>query len=537
MNMRSRLFLRLILACGVLLPWLVHAGVDTAWVRRYDGAAHLGADATGLAVDSNGDIIVAGVSLATDSTFDWVTIKYLPNGETAWVRTSDFDYGKRKPSGLGVDVQGNVYISGSNNEGRMVTIKYSPTGNQLWHEYSGSQGGANGLVLDSHGNVIVCGSSYRASSDAAYVKYRPNGDTAWARFYDWAGLDDYALAVGCGQADNPVATGYGTGSSTHIDCVTVMRDSTGSQLWAAGYDGPNHGVDVACAVAVDESGNTTVAGYGDNGYGTPPDYLTIKYDTVGETLWTRRYDGPSHEDDEATALTTDQDGNVFVTGYSYDTATQNDYLTVKYDSAGNQMWVARYNGAGNGPDQACAIVTDRLGNAYITGTARIHQYTAGCVTIKYDADGDTCWVATFPAPPLTPAVGGAIAIGPEDCIYIAGGCDGDILVIKYVQSGGVAEGNDVPVARRASLVAEPSVFRTRTALYLCVDKPAATHVALYDAEGRRVRTLTSGLNGIGATTATWDGCDERGKRLSPGVYIVVLEAGGQRVNAKVVMSE
>jgi len=266
-----------------------------------------------------GNVYVTGTSMSDtgDNTqyLDFVTIKYHANGDTAWVRRQDFG-GKDVSRGLGVDVQGNVYVAGTNNDDRIVTAKYSPSGTLLWSRLFGSQGGAQDLAIDSRGSIIVCGSSCRSSADMVTIKYCPNGDTAWVRYYDWAGSDDRALAAAIGESDDVIVSGYGATATTHIDCTTVRYDSTGSQLWAAGYDGPKHGADFASDVAVDDSGNAVITGCGDNGYGTPWDYLTIKYDSVGETLWTRRYNGTANGDDEASTLVVDKSGYVYVTGFA-----------------------------------------------------------------------------------------------------------------------------------------------------------------------------------------------------------------------------
>ena len=526
----------LVLGMGLVVPGLLIAGVDTAWVRRYDGPAHGGDIATGLTVDSAGNVYVVGGSTGVGTGGDCVTIKYYPNGDTAWVRRADFG-GKDLPSGLGVDAQGNVYVTGTNNDSRMFTVKYSPAGNRLWYEFFGSQGGASDLVLDSHGDILVCGSSYRASSDAAAVKYRPNGDTAWARYYDWEGYEDYAQAIACGQANDPAMAGYGAGATSHYDCITVLYDSSGGPLWASVYDGPNHGDDRSCDVAASSSGNVVTTGRTDDGYTTPPDYLTILLSSQGETLWTRTYDGPDRDWDEAAAVALDFDNNAYVTGYSHGYSTNDDYVTVKYDLAGTQVWLARFDGPAGGPDHARAIAVDRQGNAYVAGSARIQQSLVGCAAVKYDSSGDSVWVATYTTPTGTVSYGTKIAVGIDGCVYVAGIGDNDILTIKYVQDAGVAEESHAPVALRHSLIAEPSVFGSRTVLHFCTGRSAAGRISVYDAEGRRVRRLLGGSRVIGTASATWDGCDERGMRLSPSVYIVVLEAGEERAQVKVVMSE
>jgi len=543
MNRVASLLLGMVLG----VPGLLSAGVDTAWVRRYDGPAHGEDWATRIVADSAGNVSVTGTSMSdtgqNSQYLYFVTIKYYPHGDTAWVRRQDFG-SKDIPYGLGVDAQGNVYVTGTNNDSRMVTVKYGPTGNRLWYEFCGSQGGASDLVLDSRGNIIVCGSSYRASLDAATVKYRPNGDTAWARFYDWAGLEDLVTATACGQRDDIATTGDGATSTTHIDCITVRYDSTGDQLWAAGYDGPKHGVDAPNDLAACKNGDVVVTGFGDNGYGTPLDYLTIRYDSLGETLWTRRYDGPAHDWDEASAVAVDSDGSVYVTGYSYNASTKGDYTTIKYDSAGSVVWLRTYDGLSHNNDQAYGLALGDDGCVYVTGRSRGNGTQYDCATIRYGASGETLWTARYDGPFHGNDEATCMAINGRGDVAIAGFCDKyggldsmDMLVIKYVQNGGVAEQLAAPVASRLSLVVEPTVSNSRITLRYSIGSSASVRLLVFDAEGRRVRTLAGGGASAGANTAVWDGLDERGKRVPAGVYAIVLEADKERMFVKVVMSE
>ena len=42
------------------------------------------------------------------------------------------------------------------------------------------------------------------------------------------------------------------------------------------------------------------------------------------------------------SLAVGPEDNIYVTGYSFGEKTSYDYVTVKYDSEGNQLWVVRY---------------------------------------------------------------------------------------------------------------------------------------------------------------------------------------------------
>lgn len=63
-----------------------------------------------------------------------------------------------------------------------------------------------------------------------------------------------------------------------------------------------------------------------------------------------------------------------------------------------------------------------------------------------------------------------------------------------------------------------------------------TKLVLYDAAGRRVRTLVDARLGPGAHVARWDGRDDRGTRAASGVYFAKLTAGNAERRAKVVLT-
>ena len=87
--------------------------------------------------------------------------------------------------------------------------------------------------------------------------------------------------------------------------------------------------------------------------------------------------------DFATAITVGSSGNVYITGQSL-----GDYGTIKYDSAGQQQWVVRYNGPQGFDDYASGIAIDRRENVYVTGATRQSDITFDwdIATIKYIPD-------------------------------------------------------------------------------------------------------------------------------------------------------
>jgi len=77
-----------------------------------------------------------------------------------------------------------------------------------------------------------------------------------------------------------------------VDFSTIKFAPCGTLLWQRLYNNTGSGADEAVALAVNSSGDVYVTGQSASAKGAGLDYATIKYDTNGEQLWVARYDGP-----------------------------------------------------------------------------------------------------------------------------------------------------------------------------------------------------------------------------------------------------
>lgn len=163
--------------------------------------------------------------------------------------------------------------------------------------------------------------------------------------------------------------------------------------WEARHNGAGNGYDYAGGIAVDNAGNAYVTGAS---YGTTEqDYITLKYNTNGVQLWQKNYDGPGHGYDIAHAIAVDNSGNVYVTGESQSAAFKTDYRTIKYSSSGVQQWTASYNGTADDNDVANAIAVDAGGNVCVTGYINGIIDNWDVATVKYSALGAQQWVKKY----------------------------------------------------------------------------------------------------------------------------------------------
>ncbi|MEO0083819.1 MAG: SBBP repeat-containing protein, partial [candidate division WOR-3 bacterium] len=294
---------------------------------------------------------------------------------------------------------------------------------------------------DGSGNVYVTGYSWGSgtSYDYATIKYNSQGVEQWVARYNGPGnIWDWAYAIAVDGSGNVYVTGYSYGSGTYGDYATIKYNSSGQVEWVARYNGPGNSYDCAYAIAVDGLGNVYVTGES-YGSGTSYDYATVKYNSQGVEQWVARYNGPVNSYDYAYAIAVDGSGNVYVTGESYGSGTSYDYATVKYNSQGVEQWVARYNGPGNGWDEASAIAVDGSGNVYVTGKS-YGSDSLDYATVKYNSQGVEQWVARYNGPGNDYDWARAIAVDGLGNVYVTGYSDGsgtsyDYATIKYVQTG------------------------------------------------------------------------------------------------------
>jgi len=304
------------------------------WVRRYSSGAYLDT-AADIAIDSFGNVIVTGVSAAKDSGNDFLTIKYGPNGADKWVRRYDGPIGEGdKATGVVVDSEGNVYVTGTSmGEGTswdFCTIKYSPGGTQLWVKRWDGPGhlgdGALGIAIDESDLVYVTGYSYTPANDGDYltIAYSKSGTVRWTRRYDGPshGPDvPWAIAV---DGDGVYVTGGSAGNNTGQDYATVGYHLDGTPRFAKRYTSSGKYEDVPNAIAAG-NGRVYVTGFSGS------DCYTIAYGAAGGYKWSDRYNGPASTFDQGNAIGVNlANGNVFLTGGSGGVGTKSDFVTIGY---------------------------------------------------------------------------------------------------------------------------------------------------------------------------------------------------------------
>jgi hypothetical protein len=192
-----------------------------------------------------------------------------------------------------------------------------------------------------------------------------------------------------------------TNTNAGMDDVFLVKYS-GIPLWAHRAGGTNY--DYGMAVATDASGSVFITGhyysasiiFGNdtlqNTAGGGTDIYTVKFSSAGNELWARTGGGIGF--DESTTICTDASGNVYIAGEFYSSSmTFGSHTVTNRDSNMNtmDMFIVKYDPSGNvvwarnaggtGNDAITAIATDRSGNIIITGGSGSAVCNFGVVTL------------------------------------------------------------------------------------------------------------------------------------------------------------
>jgi uncharacterized delta-60 repeat protein len=301
------------------------------------------------------------------------------------------------------------------------------------------------MKVDASGNVYVTGSTIGTSTDLDYLtaKYNTNGVMLWASIFNGpVNYYDVAGAIAVDNSGYVYVTGQSTYTGQNYDYTTIKYYPNGDTVWTRRYDSPGSGSEIGRAVAVDQYGNVYVTG-SSMSTATNMDFITVKYNSSGVQQWTKNYNGPVNREDIPYAIALDNAGNIYVAGYCQTSTSypyNYDYVTIKYFPTGDTAWLRRYNGPGNSYDAAYAMIADSVGNVYVTGTSVSSGTNVDCATIKYNSQGILQWTARYNGTANGEDYGRALVTDDSGNVYVTGystgsGTNLDYITLKYNSAG------------------------------------------------------------------------------------------------------
>ncbi len=251
------------------------------WDERYKGTGNFQDKAVAVAVDGGGNVAVTGNSVGAGNTQDYYTALYAAaDGAPLWGKRYDgpainsFDHA----FAVAVDTSGNVVVTGDSASG-YYTVKYAAAdGAFVWEKrYNGPTGNldrAKAVAVDSSGNVVVTGVSHNGTDLGYYTaKYAAlDGALLWdKRYHDPVSGSDSATAVALDSSGNVVVTGDSyRGNLLGYDYYTAKYAAVdGSLFWEKHYNDPANSADGTAAkrcLVVGPDGLVAVTG----GRSSPP---------------------------------------------------------------------------------------------------------------------------------------------------------------------------------------------------------------------------------------------------------------------------
>lgn len=539
-------FFLLVLLFSIICFNYVDAQVDTSWVRRFNGPTNSEDEAKIIKVDNNGFIYVGGVVSTIPGYLNYGVIKYTPDGDSVWFRYYNSPVNRESLlRDMAIDYNNNIIVTGSSdgtNYTDCATVKWDSNGNLLWAKRydSGDIDQAYALAVDQSGNICITGYSSKSYESNNYltIKYNPAGDTLWT--YNFIGIEnasDVARAIAVDNTGCIIISGVTDYYWGTIDFVTIKLNPSGDTVWTAQYNSPQNGYDYFSAMAVDGSNNIYVTGEIYN-IGGNHDIITIKYNPYGDTVWTRRYSGPANGDDKVYAFAVDNSGNVFITGSTYYAETGFDYLTIKYNTSGVQQWIRTYAGLGysNYLDYAYSIALDDLGNSYVTGATEMSTYDFDYATIKYDSDGNEKWVIKYNGTGELNDYANSVCVDNSGYVYVTGfsagvGTGFDFATIKYTQTPSSMEENPENIPAVFKLYENyPNPFNPSTVISYQLPIGGNVMLKVFDVLGNEIATLVDEYKSAGKYEDEWNAVE-----FPSGVYFYQLKAGGLIQTKKMIL--
>ena len=369
----------------------LYAQVTQEWVTTFNGTGSGGNYAVKNAVDKFGNLIVAGRSDSTSE--DYIILKYSNSGNLLWSkRYAGAANSTDKIRDMVLDDSGNIYVTGISYEGislggqNWLTIKYNSNGELVWKQSLNWTGNRSdvpaSIALDKNNNVYVTGYGYVGPApllkeDLVVAKYNIKGNLEWTRSHSSpTAYSAHGFSVVTDSSNYVYVSGY-----SYDSIITIKYSESGNTMWERTFFNNQVNYVVPLFSKIDNQNNIIVIGY--YTVASQENFVTLKYDNNGNLLWSRIFDSPIGAQDNAKALIVDDSSNIYVAGSSF-TNFYFDVLLIKYAPNGDTLWVKTYDGGNNSNDAGNCMTIDIFGNVYVSGYARSDITYFDYLTIKFN---------------------------------------------------------------------------------------------------------------------------------------------------------
>jgi len=354
---------------------------DTLWRREYHSIGNKHDHLFDIYTDAAGNIYATGLSTGYQSTevATLRTIKYSPSGSLLWEAIDSTNTvmavnGESKEAYIQEGPDGDIYVC-TNKLRRVYVIRYTPSGNLVWHkeihipsEYN-NRTFPRKFAVRPEGFYIFCSalsSSYQ--EDVLGIKCRFDGDTLWTWTKDFMNnFHEAARGMEFDSQGNMYFLVEILLSFTTSRMAILKFEASTAFVWEEIYGSGNDRI-IPTGLKIDNDYNVIAIFKQTNpSNNNKYDGVTIKYSPTGDSLWTKRINGFTNNDVMPNGLTVDNNNFIYVTG-QFPMQSSGTQFFQKYSPFGDSLWNFNIQGV-NHWSIGLFINIDNAGSAII-GSSR-----------------------------------------------------------------------------------------------------------------------------------------------------------------------
>ena len=445
-------------------------------------------------------------------------------------------------------------------------------------------------IYTSDGGFLFVGFTYELNPDHPnlyLVKSDPNGLVEWSGSYGGTARE-YGYSVCCTPDGGYIATGFtssmGNGSR---DVYIIKVDSEGNEVWSKTYG--SEYADGAYHILPLSTGGYLVTGFtGALWDEYMYDVYLLKIDEQGDTLWTKTYEDPLSQRGYKTVERIDGEGYAIggITGTSSSNNREGLLLLTDLDGVQESRNVC----GGGGYDWTCDLVQHPNGMFYMVGEADVHRsdfmqlyltcfsengtwlwhrlfgesafydygrsiimtpdrgflivgaskelltFKDNIYVVKVDSNGYSHWRERFGETEVQEWISDVIPAGENHYALFGytteeggGGKNAMVATLDFIVDAVPENEESQPHGFYLSPVT-PNPFNPTTEVEFSIGKPGEIELAVYDIQGRLVRTLLQGSYSPGIYRTSFDASG-----YASGSYFVRLDAADQQQMQKIVL--
>ena len=368
-----------------------------------------------ICVSPDGRIYATGQSNSSSPGGSNIPVVSLsPDGSINWVYEFDsnsFDMAYT----IITDEAGNIYVGGESDNMGFTIFSLYPNGTLRW-EFGTDGMAAFDLIIAPDGHLYAGGWT---SDGGGIVSLTTDGALRWIYEYDAPdGGFSQVTAIDADSNSNIYASG-----SADYKYLVFSVDSDGNFRWDEIHQG------TASGIFMDNAANDIAVGSDDNVYATGKFdmagadgrvFMTMSFTSDGNLRWQDIHAGSQQAGDIAWTITTGPDETVYVGGKGVESGVMDVWVVIKYGYDGTKHWTVFENPI-YGINGLNSITTDEEGNIFATGWTASPKYGMLGLT----PDGETLF-AHVVDPGAHSGSGNGVAVGPDGMVYFVGFSAGSI---------------------------------------------------------------------------------------------------------------